>query len=123
MMLAFFYLIKVTNLWKIITKINNVNIIIILLFTLETRRSSDELVKSATVCASRSMVILSIGFVERGKETRGERAGNQHQIEPTYDAGSRNQTQAAMVGSYFHYCTTTFPQIWSAKHIGMLVQL
>lgn len=73
------------------------------------------------LCASRSIVILSIGFVERRKETL--RAGNQHQIEPTYDAGSRNQTQAAMVGSYFHYCTTTFPQIWSAKHIGTLIQL
>lgn len=110
MMLAFFYLIKITNLWKIITKINNVNIIIILLFTLETRRSSDELVKSATVCASRSMVILRIGFVERGKETRGERAGNQHQIEPTYDAGSRIKPRLQWLDSNFTTAPPHFPK-------------
>ena len=57
----------------------------------------------------------SVGFCERGKvenpeKNPGSRDKNQQQIQPTYDAGSGNQTWATLVGGECsHHCTIPAP--------------
>ena len=81
-------------------------------------RSSQELVQKCSCILGSSWNLEMLVFEERGKPEYPEKnpSGqnrNQQQTQPTYDAGSRNQTQDTLVGGErSHHCTALLPQNW-----------
>ena len=85
------------------------------LFTHGAPRSSQELLQKCP-CIPDRIGIWKCWFLRRGgnwstrRKTSRSRVENQQQPQPTYDAGSGNQTRATLVGGeHSHHCANPAP--------------
>ena len=98
------------EIWKYVKNQKHVKLICNF-FTCEAPRSSQELIQKCLCIPGSNSNLEMLVLNERGNhstwwKTSRSRVENQQQTQPTYDAGSGNQTRDTLVeGEHSHHCT------------------